>query len=212
MNNKITEDMLFGLRLAAGERMSEKRYRHTLEVEKMAARLGEIYVPEDVDMLRAAALLHDITKELTVEEHFKILRDHGIEVTDADRLSPKTLHARTAALVIPERYPELDIPDLISAVRYHTTGREAMTVYEKIIYLADYIDMSRTFSDCVELRNYFFSPYIDLASASEEEKMAHLDRTLILSYDMTIRGLLDGGRFISEDTFGARNYLISHIK
>lgn len=210
MNNKITEDMLFELRLAAGEKMSEKRYNHTLEVEKMAARLGEIYAPEDVDMLRAAALLHDITKELTVEEHFEILRAHGIEVTDADRLSPKTLHARTAALVIPERYPALDIPDLISAVRYHTTGRENMTVYEKIIYLADYIDMSRTFSDCVELRNYFFSPDIDLSSASEQERMAHLDRTLILSYDMTIRGLLDGGRLINADTFGARNYLISH--
>ena len=48
------------------------------------------------------------------------------------------------------------MPELVSAVRYHTTGRADMTIAEKIIYLADFIDMSRKFEDCVVLRDYFF--------------------------------------------------------
>ena len=59
----ITEKMLDALRESVMARMSPKRFRHTAEVEKRAERLGEIYAPEKKITLRAAALLHDITKE-----------------------------------------------------------------------------------------------------------------------------------------------------
>ena len=206
MNNKFSEEMIVALRESVKNEMGEKRYFHTLEVEKMAARLGEIYAPEQIPMLRAAALLHDITKERTTDEHIFICENAGEIVSLADRKAPKMFHSRTAALVIPMNYPKFATDEIISAVRYHTTGRANMTVAEKIIYLADYIDMSRTFSDCVMLRNFFFD--FDFDSADDQSKISHLNDTLIMSYDLTIKGLLEDGKHIDRATFEARNFLI----
>ncbi len=206
MNNNFSEEMLSHLREKVKNEMGEKRYFHTLEVEKMAARLGEIYAPEQIPMLRAAALLHDVTKERTTDEHISICEDAGLTVTEAERKAPKMFHAKTASLIIPNKYPEFATPEILSAVRYHTTGKADMTITEKIIYLADYIDMSRKFEDCVSLRNYFFD--FDFENASENEKIAHLNNTLIMSYNLTIRGLLEDDKHIDKTTFEARNYLI----
>ena len=203
----ITEEMLSALRSDIEKRMLPKRFHHTVEVEKMAARLGELYVPEKIMTLRAAALLHDITKEYPTDRHMLLCAVHGLEVTKEDTCAPKTFHARTAAAIIPDAYPEFDDAEIISAVRWHTTGRADMTVCEKLVYLADYIDMSRTFEDCVKLREYFFSA--DLEKMGPEKRLEHLNDTLILSFDMTIRGLMEDGTVISRDTFEARNFLIA---
>ena len=206
MNNKFSEEMLASLREKVKNEMGEKRYFHTLEVEKMAIRLAQIYAKDQISMLRAAALLHDVTKERTTEEHIAICEGAGLLVLKAERKSPKMFHAKTAALIIPDKYSEFATEELISAVRYHTTGRPNMTITEKIIYLADYIDMSRKFEDCVALRDYFFD--FDFEKATEEEKIAHLNDTLIMSYNLTIRGLLEDNKHIDQTTFEARNYLI----
>ena len=208
----MTEQRLDALRLDMERNMSPKRFNHTAEVEKMAVRLGRIFFGEDTEALmklRAAALLHDMTKEYTPEAHIYIMEKKGIALTKEDKLAPKTFHARTAAALIPDEYPQLADADVITAVRYHTTGRAGMTLMEKLIYLADYIDMSRSFADCVRLREYFFSKDID--NMTEQEKLRHLDETLILSFDMTVKGLIEEGRVVSADTFAARNYLISQI-
>ena len=206
MNNNFSEEMLAALRESVKNEMGEKRYFHTLEVEKMAIRLGEIYAKDQIPTLRAAALLHDITKERTTEEHIAICEAAGLLVLKAERKSPKMFHSKTAALVIPEKYPEFATQEIITAVRYHTTGRADMSICEKIIYLADYIDMSRTFEDCVALRNFFFD--FDFEKSSDEEKLSHLNDTLIMSYNLTIRGLLEDDKHIDKTTFEARNYLI----
>ena len=212
----ITEEMLDKLRDEIAGRcadglMSEKRYKHTIEVEKMAARLAELYVPEKSNQLRAAALLHDITKEFSFDMQLKLCAEYDINVSDVEYYAPKTLHAMTAAAVIPREFSEFSSSEIVGCVRWHTTGRVGMTVEEKIIYLADYIDMSRKFEDCVLLRNRFFDA--DPYSMSESERLLHLDETLLISYDMTIRGLLDKGAPISEDTIAARNELaISLLK
>ena len=206
MERLITEGMLAELRESVAKVLSERRYRHTVEVEKMAVRLSEIYGFEDVIKLRAAALLHDITKEYDNKVHISILSKPGIEFSGEDSHAPKTFHARTAALLIPEIYPEFADYDVTTAVRFHTTGRADMSLIEKLLYLADYIDMSRTFPDCVELREYFFSVSFD--TMDENERMTHLDRTLLKSFNMTIKALVDEGKIISKDTINARNSLI----
>ena len=185
--------------------MSKKRLNHTLEVEKMALRLAEIYAPEKREVLSAAALLHDITKEYSFDMQIMLCAQYGIKIGKTDYHAPKTLHARTAASLISESYPELACDEVISCVRWHTTGREGMSLCEKIIYLADYIDMSRKFDDCVKLREYFFGADID--NMTEEERLAHLDDTLLLSFDMTLRSLIEEGTPISPDTIAARNEL-----
>lgn len=202
----ITEEMLDDLRAHVAEGMSEKRFAHTAEVEKMVARLGALYLPEQIPMLRAAALLHDITKELSADEQCAILRAHGKSVTEFDRHAKKTLHARTAALLIPERYPAFADPDILFCVRWHTTGRTGMSLASKLVYLADYIDMSRTFPDCVTLRSFFFAA--EPEKMDEAARLDHLRETLILSYDMTMRALIEEGKPLSVDTAHARNELI----
>ena len=209
MDKIITEEMLANLRDAVEKALSAKRYRHTLEVEKMVERIAELYCPEKVIKLRAAALLHDITKEYEDKVHISILSKPGIGFSKEERLAPKTFHARTAALLIPEIYPEFADNDILAPVRWHTTGRAEMSIAEKVLYLADYIDMSRTYPDCVKLREYFFSK--DIALMSEEERLVHLDRTILMSFDMTIKDLIESGRVVSKDTISARNSLICSL-
>jgi len=68
----ITDDMLDVLREKAVEGMSDKRRIHTLAVEQMALRLGAIYAPEKINILRAAALLHDVTKEIKLQGQLEL--------------------------------------------------------------------------------------------------------------------------------------------
>ncbi len=202
----ITEEMLDTLREQVMADMSPKRAKHTAEVEKMATYLGSIYAPDKIPLLRAAALLHDVTKEYSYDRQIELCREYGVELEADARFAPKTLHARTAAAMIPEKFPSFADKEIIFCVRYHTTGRADMTLTEKLIYLADYIDMSRTFEDCVRLRNYFLSA--EPEKQSEAERLAHLDDTLIMSYDMTVRALIEEGTPISLDTMAARNQLV----
>lgn len=200
----INENLLASLRESVRcAEMSEKRRAHTLAVEAMAVRIGEIYAPDKLDVLRAAALLHDITKEYSTERHIEILRTHGKTVRDIDVFAPKTLHAQTAAILIPEEYPEFAAPEVISAVRWHTTGHEGMTVTEKIVYLADYIDETRNFPDCVKLREMFWSAAPQMMGKKERE--AHLRRVLIESFKMTVSALIEDKSPISPDTADALN-------
>lgn len=209
MQKIITEEMLDALKDNVAKTLSKRRYEHTLEVEKMVSVLAGIFCPDKMLDLRAAALLHDITKEYDEKVHVSMLSKPGIEFKKEERLAPKTFHARTAALLIPEIYPEFTDDDIIGAVRWHTTGRAGMSMCEKLLYLADYIDYSRTFEDCVKLRDFFFSKKLE--NMSEEERVAHLDRTLLMSFDMTINAILSEGRVISPDTISARNELISKL-
>ena len=197
---------LASLREAVVSQMSPKRFNHTAAVEDMVARLATLYCPEEIPSLRAAALLHDLTKEYDIPTQTRILREAGESVEPGEEFSYKTFHARTAAILIPEQYADYATETVISAVRWHTTGRQGMTITEKLLYLADYIDDSRIFPDCVRLRSYFWNAKPE--SMSPEERMVHLRRTLIMSFDMTMRALISEGAVISPDTAFARNELV----
>ena len=202
----ITKEMLDELRVSIQKSMSPKRYSHTCAVETMVARLCELFCPENTTELRAAALIHDITKEESLEKQLQLCREFDIIVQSGDVLAPKTFHAKTAAALIGRDYPDFASEAVVSAVRWHTTGHAEMTLGEQLLYLADYIDDSRMFPDCVRLRNYFWRA--DPAAMDECARMAHLYDTLILSFDMTMRHLLDENATISLDTILARNALI----
>ncbi|MBQ9784712.1 MAG: HD domain-containing protein [Clostridia bacterium] len=203
---EISEQMLDDLRESVMKGMSFKRFRHTVAVEEMTVRLCALFCPEQTMRMRAAALLHDITKELDADAQIALCRQYGLEVTDADRIAPKTFHARTAAAKIEAEMPQFNDPLIVSAVRWHTTGHAGMTLTEKLLYLADYIDESRTFDACVTLRNYFFDAQPAQMDMAAREEL--LRKTLLLSYDFTIRDLLDGGKTVAPDTVDARNELI----
>ena len=200
------ETEIAALRNAVLSEMSPKRYAHTAAVEDMVTRLATLYCPEEIPALRAAALLHDITKEYDVTTQMAILSEAGQPPKRGEEYAHKTFHARTAALLIPDNYPAFACDTVVNAVRWHTTGRAGMTLTEQLLYLADYIDESRIFPDCVRLRSYFWGANPE--RMEEEERLTHLRRTLIMSFDMTMRALLSEGAVISADTALARNELV----
>lgn len=185
-----------------------KRLSHTYAVEEEVEVLAELYGITGEDKLRLcrAALLHDITKEKKGEEQAALYASLGIEGAEVDLRSPKVMHAKSAAALVKQDFPSIADDVLCAQIRWHTTGRADMTLCEKLLYLADYIEKTRTFEDCVTLRRHF---YAKMKKTSDmRERLALLDEILIESFDMTIRALLDGGEMIGTDTIEARNALI----
>lgn len=205
-NFSFGEPDLIALRQTVIGQMSPKRFQHTAAVEEMVTRLATLYCPEAIPALRAAALLHDVTKEYNVTTHMALLAQAGETVRRGDELSHKTFHARTAALLIPDNYPLFNCETVVNAVRWHTTGHAGMTLTEQLLYLADYIDESRLFPDCVRLRSFFWDAHPE--RMTDRERRVHLRRTLIMSFDMTMRALISEGAIISPDTALARNELV----
>lgn len=200
------EAELTALRQRILSEMSPKRYHHTAAVEDMVVRLATLYCPEEIPALRAAALLHDITKEYDIPTQMALLTEAGQPPAQGEEFAHKTFHARTAALLIPDNYPAFNCETVVNAVRWHTTGREDMTLTEELLYLADYIDDSRLFPDCVRLRSFFWDAHPERMTMGD--RLIHLRRTLIMSFDMTMRALLAECAVISPDTALARNRLV----
>lgn len=206
---EICDSSLCALREQLLPKMSPKRYRHTLAVEEMVARLCALYCPEHTTVMRAAALLHDLTKEIDTDGQVALCRTYGLEVTETDLQSPKTFHARTAAAMIADRYSTFAHPLVVESVRWHTTGHAGMTLVEALLYLADYIDESRTFPSCVMLRQYFWDAEPQKMTA--EQRLVHLYKTLVLSFDLTVKDLLGDGALIARDTIDARNEMLLRL-
>ena len=182
--------------------ISEYRFLHIAGVERTAIALGELYMPESISELRVAALLHDITKELSTDEHVLLMKKHGVAVSENDLRSPKVLHSKTAELAVSERYGEFATERILQALRYHTTGNAEMTVFDALIYLADYIEDTRTFADCVALREYFWSAEPSKMTLVQRE--IHLWQTVLKSLEMTIKDIESSGGYISEETLLAK--------
>lgn len=209
MSRKInlTENDVALLREKVKPYYTEKRFRHTLAVEKEAEKLGRIFLPDDIERLRAAALLHDITKKADIEKQLHYCEEFGIIVKPGYLSSPSVFHALTGAGLAAKDFEKFSDADIISAVRYHTTGREGMTVFESVIYLADYIEETRDFDDCVKVRKYFY----DRISCGEDP-IEVLRDTMIYSLDLTISLLLSDGAVIDTDTVACRNYFLAEKK
>ena len=208
----LRTDQIEKLRARVAHRLSEKRMKHVLAVEDMAFRIGLLFFFKDeetLNLLRTAALLHDVTKELTDEEQLAILEAHSVTPLPEDLASMPTIHALTAALIIPRDFPEFADPRLIDAVRYHTTGREDMSLIEKIIFLADYIDDTRTYPACTELRDEFFSAHP--TDMEYGEKVRHLDRAALRSIDNNLAYLNAKQRNIHPLTLAARDDLLRRL-
>ena len=188
---------------------SEKRYNHTLGVQKEAYKLGTIFLPEKAEKLALAGLLHDITKDFTLQKQLELCRSYGIAV-DENNIVPKLLHSKTGCEYAKHLFGDLIDSEIYDSINYHTTGRANMTLFEIIIYLADYIEEGRTFGDCVTLREYF---YDGISKAQDfSDKLEVLRKTLVLSFDLTIQNLIRDGEPICSDTVLARNCFLDRLE
>lgn len=137
------------LRPIALSYLKPKRMPHVLGTEQEAAFLAEKY-GADVTAARNAALLHDCTKKLDMDQQLSLCRHYGIALDEVEQKNLKLLHAKTGAAVARDKFGVTD--EIYNAIFYHTTGKADMTLLEKIIYLADYIEPSRSFPGVEVLR------------------------------------------------------------
>ncbi len=192
----FSEEALSALKAAVKSRQNEKRFNHTCGVEVEAAYLGNIYLPEQVDLLRAAAILHDLTKCVPDEEQISLCESFGIILTDEDRRTPQTLHGITAVETIKRDFPAFALPEILRAVKLHTTGSSDMSTFDKIIFLSDYIEAGRTYQNCKNMREKFHA-------VCETGRVDLLDAAVAEVMKLTIDVLTKENIPIAEGTFDA---------
>ena len=177
------------LRPVALSYLKHKRIPHVLGTEQEAIRLAERY-GGDVEKARVAALLHDCTKKLDMPDQLALCRQYGIQLDELEQKALKLLHAKTGAAIARDVYGVDD--EIYRAIWWHTTGHPDMTLLEKIIYLADYIEPSRDFPGVDELRNCVYED---------------LDKGLLMGLQMTIDEMTEMGNPVHHATIEARDWL-----
>lgn len=132
------------------QRLNENRYIHSIEVSKEAVRLAEKYGANS-EKAKIAGLLHDICKNDSDETLLQTFQEFGIILSTIEKSSRKLWHAMAGAAVL-EHELHISDPEILAAVRYHTTARAGMSLLEKVIYLADFTSADRDYSGVGEMR------------------------------------------------------------
>ena len=177
------------LSVAVAPLYDAKRFLHAKGCQEMAVTLARHY-GADVTAASRAGLLHDITKALSMTEQLRLCQKYGIMTECSSEDMAKILHGKTAAAVAREIFGETE--EVCSAIAWHTTGRAGMTLLEKIIYMADYIEPNRSFDDVSQLRELAFQ---------------NLDAAVVRGIDMTIELLNRRNSPVNRDSVEAREYL-----
>ncbi|HBU12288.1 MAG TPA: hypothetical protein DEB31_06030 [Clostridiales bacterium] len=162
------------------EKLREERFTHSLGVEQTALALAEKYGASR-EKAGLAGLLHDIAKQMDAPA---LAEKYGI-------LSPseKTLHGPVGAAWLLEHDIVKD-DEVLLAIKYHTTGRADMTLLEKIIYLADYIEPSRDFAEVAQMREYAFSD---------------INKALLYGLKLSMVDIVERGSLVDIDSVEAYN-------
>ena len=169
--------------------LKPNRVNHVLGCRDTAVELARRWGVDETDAARAG-ILHDITKALDGALQLTLCREYGKILSDFSRRYPKTLHALTGSLVAERIFGENRA--VVDAIESHTTGKAAMNMLEKIIYVADYMEPNRDFPGVEQLREYAFSD---------------MDAALKLGLEMTLEHLKRQGAEVSPESREALEYL-----
>lgn len=172
----------------------EKRRPHVEGCSQTAAELA-LRWGADQELARRAGILHDITKAMGPAEQLLLADRFALPLTPFQRANPKLLHAKTGAAVARAVFGEPE--EVCEAIYWHTTGRAQMTLLEKILYIADYMEPNRSFPGVETLR---------------ELVQRDLDAGIALGISMTLDHLREGKRAIDPDSFAAWQYYRKHIE
>ena len=169
-----------------------KRVRHIRGTEEEAVRLAQRW-GADQELARRAGILHDCTKYLTGEEHIALCEKYGVPLDELERSAPKLLHSKTGACMARYVFGEPD--EVYNAIFWHTTAKADMTVLEKILYVADYMEPNRSFDGVERLRELAYQD---------------LDRALLLGVETTVQEMEDRRLPVHPNTLQARAWLREH--
>lgn len=172
----------------------EKRRAHAQGVSDTAVQLAARYGADGLDAARAG-ILHDITKALTPAQQRALVKNWQLPVTPFELEQAKLLHAKTGAATAQRIFGENEA--VVRAIEYHTTGRADMTLLEKIIYIADYMEPNRAFPGVERLR---------------EAVWRDLDEGVLLGIEMTLAQLREKGQPPCTDSIAASTWLCAQKK
>ena len=173
------------------ERLSDYRFRHSVNVSKESVRLAERY-GGDVEKAELAGLLHDVMKDAGKKEQLAIIEKYGVKLNEVEQQAPKLWHAIAGAVYV-KKVLRIRDKDIVNAVRYHTTARAGMTLLEKIVFIADYTSEDRDYKGVEKMRK---ASNVSLEYAMEEA----------LAFDIEERA--DEHTAIHPDTFAAYNEIM----
>jgi predicted HD superfamily hydrolase involved in NAD metabolism len=176
------------------KQLTEHRYQHTIGVMETAVALAEQY-GADVKKAELAAIFHDYAKFRPKEEMKQIILEQNMP-KDLLLYNSELWHAPVGAYLV-EKEVGINDAEILDAIRYHTSGRPNMTLLEKVVYLADYIEPGRIFPGVDEVR--------ELAKQD-------LNKALIKALQNTIQFLMNKNQAIYPDTFYTYNSLIMELK
>lgn len=175
--------------------LSPNRYIHSRSTAETAKKLADRY-GQDSNKAYLAGLVHDCCRELDMDKQHSMLKALSYEVDELTFSIKELLHAYTAEYILRNTFI-IEDKEIIMAVRSHTTGKEAMSKLEKIIFLSDVIEPSRSFPGIEYLRRL---------------SMESLDEAVLAAFDSSIKFLIGKYSLIHPDTFLARNYIIKHLQ
>ena len=188
---KETLELIEKIKIDLKEMLSEKRYNHSIGVMDKAVELAKIY-GVDEDKAALAGLTHDIAKEISDEEAFKIAEKNNIVIDNFIKANPKLIHGKIGAILAQQKYG-LD-EQIQKAIEFHTETTPDMDMLGKIIYVADKIDETRTYSEQLEIwRNL----------AKED-----IDETIIQIINFNTKKLIDENRMINLIMLETRNKIL----
>lgn len=188
--DKIKSDHVRTIRREMEKIQDARRFEHTLGVEFTSAALAMRY-GAPVRSAQMAGLLHDCAKCLTDQERVALCRENDIPMSKLEKENPFLLHAKVGAYLAEEKYGVQD-PDILNAIRSHTTGRPNMSLLEKIVFIADYMEPGRKHApNLEEIRRLAFED---------------IDRTLLKILGDTLEYLEDGDRDTDPVTRRTWNY------
>ena len=174
--------------------LSAKRFDHSEGTAKTAEKLAIIY-KEDSQKAYLAGLVHDCTREIDILVQNNMIEALGIAADELTIASKELLHALSAEYLLINQFNIFD-KEIITAVKFHTTGRENMSLLEKIVFLADVIEPTRNFPGI----NYIRQLAIE-----------NIDEALLAAFESSIKFLLGKREMIHPNTFLARNYILKHF-
>ncbi|MCI9388035.1 MAG: bis(5'-nucleosyl)-tetraphosphatase (symmetrical) YqeK [Lachnospiraceae bacterium] len=175
--------------------LTKERYQHTLGVAHTAVAMAMRYNPdtsnaEFIKRAETAGLLHDCAKCMDNDKKIKICEKNNIPCSDFEISHPYLLHGKVGAYIAQNKFDILD-EDILQAITWHTTGRPEMSLLEKIIFIADYIEPSR--NPIPELDVIRQLAFVDIDKAMEkilsntlkflEKKGNPMDKMTQITYD-----------------------------
>lgn len=168
----------------------KKRFSHTIGVEYTAACMAMRY-GESVKNAQIAGLLHDCAKCISDEKKLSLCKKYKLEITEVEQKNPFLLHAKLGGFLAKEKYGVED-QDIINAISNHTTGRPEMSLLEKIVFLADYIEPGRKVAPNLE--------------AIRKLAFEDIDKAMCKVLEDTLQYLKDAGKEIDQTTKETYDY------